>query len=305
MKRILFFLVLAMAAVCASGQRDSLYMTKVKTYQAIDTAEITAGTEYEVLIKYYSTEEGYGLRQDTVDTYADEYIRQLIAQAVSDSVNLKSFLEVHYENYKKANTDYFTLKNYLTALRNVATGAPMSRQTPEASLQPKVLRALVNQAGGHDPQTATSGTLTVGVSYEITTFETGDDFTNVGAPSNANGVKFIATGTTPTVWTEGSTLAWNNGAPIVNILQNTLGNDVFFEIVGDGQYKIISTGSFTENKTTPIDLAQRGGYDGFNSILGGRIDNDTYYIDTFQFSDLTTKVGGVLNNTYIEILVYP
>jgi hypothetical protein len=52
----------------------------------------------------------------------------------------------------------------------------------------------------------TSGTLTVGKVYTITTYQSGDDFTNVGASSNANGVVFTATGTTPTTWTNSSTL---------------------------------------------------------------------------------------------------
>lgn len=54
--------------------------------------------------------------------------------------------------------------------------------------------------------TATSGTLTVGVTYKIITFVTGDVFTNVGAASNATDVVFTATGTTPTTWTHASTL---------------------------------------------------------------------------------------------------
>jgi hypothetical protein len=52
----------------------------------------------------------------------------------------------------------------------------------------------------------TSGALTIGKNYTIDTFETGDDFTNVGAASNADGVGFTATGTTPTTWTNGSSL---------------------------------------------------------------------------------------------------
>ena len=54
---------------------------------------------------------------------------------------------------------------------------------------------------------ATSGTLTVGLTYVIGVFETGDDFANVGAGSNATGVEFIATGTTPTDWSNGSLLS--------------------------------------------------------------------------------------------------
>lgn len=52
--------------------------------------------------------------------------------------------------------------------------------------------------------TATSGTLTVGKRYRLRDWITGDDFTNVGADSNADGVEFIATGTTPTTWTNSS-----------------------------------------------------------------------------------------------------
>jgi hypothetical protein len=52
----------------------------------------------------------------------------------------------------------------------------------------------------------TSGTLVIGRLYVITTFVAGDSFTNVGAGSNASGVTFVATGTTPTTWTNGSTV---------------------------------------------------------------------------------------------------
>ncbi len=51
---------------------------------------------------------------------------------------------------------------------------------------------------------ATSGTLTVGIAYRLTDWITNDDFTNVGAASNADGIEFIATGTTPTTWTNSS-----------------------------------------------------------------------------------------------------
>lgn len=53
----------------------------------------------------------------------------------------------------------------------------------------------------------TSGTLTTGAKYKIVTFVALDVFTNVGAASNATGVVFTATGTTPTTWTHGSTLS--------------------------------------------------------------------------------------------------
>jgi len=55
------------------------------------------------------------------------------------------------------------------------------------------------------------GPLVVGQIYEITNYVSDDDFTNVGAASNATGVIFTATGTTPTKWTNFSILSprWN------------------------------------------------------------------------------------------------
>jgi hypothetical protein len=69
-------------------------------------------------------------------------------------------------------------------------------------------------------QTAlTSGTLEIGKNYIIDTFETGDDFTNVGAASNEDGVEFTATDTAPTTWTNGSSLR-NTGATAAYLPEN-------------------------------------------------------------------------------------
>ncbi len=53
---------------------------------------------------------------------------------------------------------------------------------------------------------ATSGSLTSAKRYQIQTYVAGDSFTNVGAAANETGVIFTASGTTPTTWTNGSTL---------------------------------------------------------------------------------------------------
>lgn len=71
----------------------------------------------------------------------------------------------------------------------------------------------------------TSGLLIVGRRYVISNFVTSDDFTNVGALSNATGVVFVATGTTPTNWAHGSTLT-PVGAGNVTCSQNSDGSFV-------------------------------------------------------------------------------
>jgi hypothetical protein len=68
-------------------------------------------------------------------------------------------------------------------------------------------KEVIDAADEKASQTAqTSGTLTIGYRYKIDTYVSSDDFTNVGAASNATGVEFIATGTTPTTWTNSSSL---------------------------------------------------------------------------------------------------
>jgi hypothetical protein len=65
----------------------------------------------------------------------------------------------------------------------------------------------VNPADQWGSQTGqTSGTLVASKRYRITTYVSADSFTNVGAASNTTGVEFVATGTTPTTWTNASTL---------------------------------------------------------------------------------------------------
>jgi phage-related baseplate assembly protein len=72
---------------------------------------------------------------------------------------------------------------------------------------------LVSNASTINP-TQTSGLLVPNSQYIITTYNAGDDFTNVGAASNASGVSFVATGTTPTTWTNGSVITLNGYAAI-------------------------------------------------------------------------------------------
>lgn len=183
------------------GQRDSLYMSKLRTYQPIDTTEIDRDVEYEVVLKHYSVDEGSVIRRDTVAGYAADYLRQLILDAERDSVNLKSFLEVHFGNFKNVNTEYFNIKNYLTALRNAATGRPMERQTPlEPAVEKQYIGRVIMTQSAYS-----SDSLIIGATYIISPYISGDDFTNVGG-QNYTGNVFQATGEYPGVWVNGSEL---------------------------------------------------------------------------------------------------
>lgn len=63
---------------------------------------------------------------------------------------------------------------------------------------------------GVGSDSATEGFLLVGTTYTILTYQSGDDFANVAdvqeGDVNTDGCIFIATGTTPTDWSNGSVL---------------------------------------------------------------------------------------------------
>ena len=171
-------------------------------------------------------------------------------------------------------------------------------------LQPyKVYTALLTQTGGDDPQTISAGTLVVGVTYEITNYQSGDDFTNIGAPLNETGIKFVATGTSPNVWTNNSELSYNNGAPVVTVLENTIGNINF-------QYS--SIGNYTVN-CEPNNFFLVGKTIGFIGSVGDdyavpaygylRANGTDRFIILTQDSTLV-DADAMLLNTPIEIRVY-
>jgi hypothetical protein len=112
----------------------------------------------------------------------------------------------------------------------------------------KVYTALLTQSGGGDSQSISNDPLTIGATYEITQIDDGD-FTNVGAPNNNLGTYFVATGTTPNWGTFGeNVLEYNTGAPVVTVLENTIGN-IWFTYSGPGAYEIILSNSIDIDKT--------------------------------------------------------
>lgn len=163
----------------------------------------------------------------------------------------------------------------------------------------KVYTALLTQSGGSSDEYLLSGTLTIGVTYNIAVINGDDDFTNVGAPNNNYGTVFVATGTTPAKWTNGSELDYNTGAPVVTVLENTIGN-VWFSYGSPGYYLLNSLSLFTDNKTfalyTPSTLGN------FN-VLATQIDSiNQVAIDCYDST--LTEADNLLVNTPIEIRVY-
>jgi hypothetical protein len=168
----------------------------------------------------------------------------------------------------------------------------------------KVYTALLTQSGvslnngncSDDPQP-----LVIGVTYKIDGNDGTADFTNVGAPNNNNGTYFVATGTTPNSWgTAGpNCLSYDEGAPVVTVLENTIGN-VWFTYTDVGNYALLSNELFTLNKSWSI-------------INPGALINNSHYQEIFindisQINIFTSSESvlsdSILSNAPIEIRVY-
>jgi hypothetical protein len=170
----------------------------------------------------------------------------------------------------------------------------------------KVYTALLTQSGTSNPQSITSGELTIGVTYLIPSRVLPGapdwDFTNVGASNNNVGTYFVATGTTPNAWGIYGELEYNTGAPVAIVLENTIGN-IWFEYVSAGEYTVNSNDLFIEDKTA-IDI------DAFSYLNVGNysfIANSTLFPEN-TFNITTTSAGAatddLLLKNRLEIKVY-
>lgn len=132
----------------------------------------------------------------------------------------------------------------------------------------QVFTALLSQTGESNWINQTSGTFTVGVTYKFDTYNGIDDFSNIGGPPAApygtwDGYSFIATGTTPLVYTNSSSIDHNLGAPKAIILENTIG-DFYFTYDDFGKFSCHSNVTFDIYKTF-VTIANS------NSFSGGGI----------------------------------
>ncbi|HBG71430.1 MAG: hypothetical protein A2W93_14355 [Bacteroidetes bacterium GWF2_43_63] len=127
----------------------------------------------------------------------------------------------------------------------------------------------------------TSGVIVVGKTYQIDSLVAGDDFANVGYVSA--GVPFVATDTTPTVWTN-STEVFNvtDSIPVATIINNTLSAPPVWGIdTATDKTTLTLVGAFTSGKTIVRDHAH-----------------------TIVSADEITFTPGGLNGKILEVVVY-
>jgi len=103
-----------------------------------------------------------------------------------------------------ANTSIWNVKTPITAIKYFWNFLENSSSNDYFSKVDNSLQLLANNSVSTN--VITSGALTIGVKYRINDYNAGDDFSNVGG-TNVMGNVFTATGTTPTTYSNGSTLS--------------------------------------------------------------------------------------------------
>lgn len=165
----------------------------------------------------------------------------------------------------------------------------------------KVYTALLTQSGSDNPIPISSGPVAVGVTYYIDGAGPNSDFTNVGGPAiGTNSQYFVATSSAVPNNYDGASLIFNAGAPVVTVLENTIGN-IWFTYDGVGSYFINSNELFTNGKTYLYNQAFLYGPDEDRRI--GMSSNDSTSIQIVTTNGITLGNNN-LYNTSIEIRVY-
>jgi hypothetical protein len=167
----------------------------------------------------------------------------------------------------------------------------------------KAFSCLLKQAENPSEETLVQDPLTIGVTYIIVNDPEGivGDFTNVGAPNNEEGTYFIATGENPNSWGD-SALGWDMGVPVVQVLENDLGN-VWFEFRDIGEFKIASDNPiFTTGKTAFIDSTSYQPEIGIVTISLTNLNEEVVSFTTSLSDGPDQKLVQI--PTFIEIRVY-
>lgn len=168
------------------------------------------------------------------------------------------------------------------------------------SANPKVYVALLTQTY----VSSTSGLLVVGKTYQIDTLVAGDDFANVGyvAPSTP----FIATGTTPTAWTNLTEVVnMTDSAPVATILENTLSGIPVWTWTSSGVFYLTLNNEFPSGKSLCPQHNQSGvNQDDISYSISARRANDNAFI-VRSIDNTVNPADNLFTEQYIEIRVYP
>jgi hypothetical protein len=162
---------------------------------------------------------------------------------------------------------------------------------------------------------STSGLLVVGTQYIINTVEVGDNFTNVGYIGA--GVPFIATGTTPTTWTNGTIVVdYKLSTPVATVLANNTEVAFSYEYIDAGVYYVTSSKPiFTGcgmgcpiGQHTQVTITNGLGFflgTGAGIIVFPTSDTQMVILTSDSLSGLVDDILGGVTQNALEVTIYP
>jgi hypothetical protein len=171
--------------------------------------------------------------------------------------------------------------------------------------------ALLNQRA---PGDFTSGYLQVGETYEITTYNAGDDFSNcaevISGTINTTGCIFRAVSESagasvvlPTAWANASVLH-GSGAPWATVLENSIGGTVTLGRDGVGSYYLnLPVASPIPLTSINYPPTSNGNFlsDGYLIFANNGDGSMTFYTNS---STTESSVDGKLYHHFVEIRIY-
>lgn len=182
------------------------------------------------------------------------------------------------------------------------------------SEMPKMYKVLISQNAA--VPTKTSGTVPLGSIWTITTFVSGDNFSNwqlLSGSANTTGAVYRATTTAPTTWTHSSDLAYDARPYIVstdandffNPLINNLGAVPVITLNPGIGAKFASAGLFTLGKTDIIVGSSIATTNVDAALMNVQAMTDSEFtITSFDYSN-AGYTDDVFYYTSVTIIVYP
>lgn len=167
----------------------------------------------------------------------------------------------------------------------------------------KVFTALLTQSGGDNPDTTTGagGTLNIGYTYLIIDNPDNYDLTLYGATNNLPGTYFICNNAVYDLpYTSSLQIGVNYGAPVVTVLENTIGN-IWFTYDNIGVYRVKSKNLFIVQKTASLITSNAIGA-GFGVVSSAHFTDISTIVLATQNS--SGGMNGNLNVSTLEIRVY-
>jgi len=160
-----------------------------------------------------------------------------------------------------------------------------------------VYSAILETAYIQGNQTVYGGVLEVGKSYKTLFIAGSDDFTNIGWVTN--GVAFVATGTTPNVWTSGSIVFNITDSvlqPVIELENTTGGTFSWIQDVTISPVATISGITLIEGKTVTL-CSRIASTDTGTAVVAGLL----------TYPDTITIKGTLYNDkpVFFELRIYP